>query len=160
MDHITIRDHNGTRTIPKYDTQPRPALGDLLPPEPAALGAIEVQPAAQTIIHQKDTELTRAKATVVFSLPLALGLSLVTTAVVLTLTATPILSAVTLIVFFLTFVGAWLAAFIFHVSRSPAGAAYMHTKSMWRVIEREQRHRHAAYWYHTRREEESHHDRR
>lgn len=124
-------------------------IGELLPPEPTNLAAMDVTPASQTVIHQRDTELTRAQATTLFSLPLAVGLGLVTTAAVLTLTSTPILSAATLIVFFVTFAGVWAGAFVYHVSRSPAGTAYMHTKSMWRVIEREQQHRHEAYWYHT-----------
>lgn len=137
----------------------RRKVAELLPPEPATLGAIQVQPAAQTIIQQKDTELTRAQATTVFSLPLAIGLGVVTTAAVVTLTSTPILSALTLIVFFVTFAGVWLASFIYHISRSPAGAAYMHTRRMWDVIEREQEHRHAAYWHAIDQQENRHHER-
>jgi hypothetical protein len=138
----------------------RPTVAELLPPEPATLGAFQVTPAAQTIIQQKDTELSRAQATTIFSLPLAIGLGVVTTAAVLTLTSTPILSAVTLIVFFVTFAGVWLGAFVYHVSRSPAGSSYMHTRRMWDVIEREQQHRHAAYWHAIDRQETRRHDNR
>ncbi len=137
----------------------RPTVAELLPPEPATLGAIQVQPGAQTSIQQKDTELTRAQATTVFSLPLAIGLSVVTTAAALTLANAPVLSALTLIVFFVTFAGVWLGAFVYHVSRSPAGAAFMHTRRMWDVIEREQQHRHAAYWHAIDQQESRNHER-
>lgn len=146
-------DHQANFITPLPAQPARPTVAELLPPEPATLGAIQVTPAAQTVIQQKDTELTRAQATVVFSLPLAIGLGVVTTAAVLTLTATPILSAVTLIVFFVTFAAVWLGSFIYHVSRSPAGAAYMHTRQMWKIIEAEQKHRHAAYWHALERQE-------
>ena len=155
-----MNDLSYTRGAPTRDNfvaplqQQQPVrVADWLPPEPMSLGALDIVPAAQTVIQQKDTELTRAQATVVFSLPLAIGLGVVTTAAVLTLTATPILSAITLIVFFVTFAAVWLGSFVYHVSRSPAGAAYMHTKNMWKVIENEQKHRHAAFWYAMERQE-------
>lgn len=153
------RYNQATNFIAPAPQQQPVRIADWLPPEPMSLGAVDVTPAAQTVIQQKDTELTRAQATVVFSLPLAIGLGVVTTAAVLTLTATPILSAITLITFFLVFAVVWLASFIYHVSRSPAGSSYLHTRQMWRVIENEQKHRHAAYWHAIDRQESRDNDR-
>lgn len=128
----------------------RPAVQPERPPLLA-----NVQPAATTIVQTKDDELTRAKATVIFSAPLAIALALVITAAVITLSGTPVLSAITLITFFSVFAVAWGSAIGFFVARSPAGTAYMHTRRLWNVVDREQAHRHEVEWYLLEREDRS-----
>lgn len=114
-----------------------------------------VVPVATTVVQATDDELTRAKATVVFTLPLSVALALVVTATVLSLSGAPVLSAWALITFFTVFALSWGAAIAFFVARSPSGTAYMHTHRLWKVIENEQAHRHEVEWYLMEREERS-----
>lgn len=131
--------------------QPRADLRPMQPERAPLLAG--VQPASTTIVQSKDDELTRAKATVVFTLPLSIALGVVVTAAVLTLSGTPVLSAITLITFFTVFALTWGGAVGFFVARSPSGTAFMHTKRLWNVVDREQAHRHDVEWYLMEREE-------
>lgn len=137
--------------------QPAPRVGGQLQrmpqPEQAPLLA-GMTPTATTIVQQRDDEVTRAKATVIVTTPLSIALAVVVTAAVLTLSGTPVLSAVTLITFFTVFALTWGGALAYLVARSPSGIAHMHTNRMWRVIEREQAHRHEVAWHMIEREEE------
>jgi hypothetical protein len=132
---------------PRINVNPYPMRQE---PAPLLTG---VHPASTTIVQSNDDELTRAKATVVFTLPLSVALGVVVTAAVMTLSGTPFLSAVTLITFFGVFALTWGGAVGFFVARSPSGTAFMHTKRLWNVIENEQTHRHEVEWYLLEREE-------
>ena len=142
------------RTVGEVTALAPRTSGDLRPVQPERAPLLAgVQPVATTIVQAKDDELTRAKATVVFTLPLSIALGLVVTAAVLTLSGTPVLSAITLITFFTVFALSWGGAIGFFAARSPSGTAFLHTKRLWNVVDREQAHRHDVEWYLLEREE-------
>ena len=47
---------------------------------------------------------------------------------------------------FVVFAVVWAVAFAMSMNRSPAGIAWKQSTSMWKILENEQKHRHAQYW--------------
>jgi hypothetical protein len=115
-------------------------LAEVLPP----LSADAMPMARQTVIHDRSTEVERSTAFVRFTIPLSFAMAAAA------LVATIIGGAGALLgvtVAFLTFAGVWLGALVYYVSRSPAGTARHDSNETWKLLHREQRHRHEVEWY-------------
>ena len=94
-------------------------------------------------IDQSD-ELQRSKGFVWRVAPLSLGFGAGVAGVVLLAGGNATGAIVAL---FLCFAVVWGGAFVYHISRSPSGIAYMQSKTMWGVIREEQRYRHSVDWH-------------
>jgi hypothetical protein len=92
----------------------------------------------------QSNELERSKGFVWRVAPLAMGFGAGVGGVVLLAGGNATGAIVAL---FLVFAAVWGGAFVYHISRSPAGVAYMQSRSLWGVIEREQRYRHSVDWH-------------
>ena len=115
------------------------------PAHPVTQFDLSAMPMAHTseAIDQSD-ELQRSKGFVWRVAPLSLGFGAGVGGVVLLAGGNATGAIVAL---FLCFALVWAGAFIFHISRSPSGIAFMQSKSMWAIIEREQRYRHSVDWH-------------
>lgn len=105
------------------------------------LSAIPV--AHQSMVTDASDEHNRARGFVLRTAPLAGGFAVTVGALVVigggAWYAVP--------ASFLVFAVVWAIAFYVHLNRSAAGVAWQQSNSMWRIIEREQAHRHQVDWY-------------
>lgn len=106
---------------------------------------IDAAPVATTHIDVRTSEVDRAKGFLLRSVPLYGAFALLVLLVTIFFYNVPLLSLPALVIFWLSFVAAWLLAYCYDLSRSPAGIAHMEARNKWDVIKEEQRRRWAHY---------------
>lgn len=94
---------------------------------------------AKTIGSYQD----RARAWIKYAMPLSLTLAAVSTIAAVAFQAVPLLSFWSLLIFGLTFVGAYALLLRKYWQHTPEGVALENVRELWGYYEREQAHRHA-----------------
>lgn len=99
---------------------------------------IDVAPSAQHMVEMKTSAVDRSKGFLLATLPLlvAFGIGMVFIAVLLF--DVPLASFAALAIFWLAFLGAWLAAYVYTLAVSAEGIARYEAKQKWDVVKREQ----------------------
>jgi hypothetical protein len=106
---------------------------------------IDVTPTATTHIDVRTSEVDRAKGFLLRSVPLYAAFALLVLLVTVFFYSMPMLSLPALVIFWLSFVAAWLLAYCYDLSRSPSGIAHLEATRKWDLIEREHDRRWAHY---------------
>lgn len=112
---------------------------------PAELNAvshtIDVAPSATHHVEMKTSAVDRSKGFLIATVPLFAGLALGMLLISVFFFGVPFLSLPALVIFWLSFVGAWLLAYVYTLAVSAEGIAMFEAKSKWDVVKREQRER-------------------
>jgi hypothetical protein len=102
---------------------------------------IDVRPNALSSIDMQTSAVDRAKGFLISTVPLFVGLATLSTLAAAYLFELPILCFATTVIFWLTFIGAWLAAYVYTLRVSAEGIALFEARSKWDVIKKEQEER-------------------
>jgi len=102
---------------------------------------IDVQPSAQHIVEMKTSAVDRSKGFLIATVPLFAGLALGMMLISVFFFGVPLMSLTALVVFWLSFVAAWLVSYIYTLAVSAEGIAMFEARSKWQVIKREQEER-------------------
>ena len=125
--------------------RPTPAAPVVRRMPPAELNAvshtIDVAPSATHYVEMKTSAVDRSKGFLIATLPLFAGLALGMVLISVFFFGVPFLSLSALVIFWLSFVVAWLLAYVYTLAVSAEGIAMFEAKSKWDVIKREQRER-------------------
>lgn len=112
---------------------------------PAELSAtshtIDVAPSATHYVEMKTSAVDRSQGFMIATVPLFAGLALGMVLISTFFFSVPFMSLTALVIFWLSFVGAWLLAYLYTLAVSAEGIAMFEAKSKWDVIKREQRER-------------------
>ncbi len=124
--------------VPAYapgDT-PRPIARRLEPQTPMQ---IDAPMPVQSVQRYATSHVDRAKGFTIVSLPLAAGVGVGGLLLAAGLFSVPLFSMGALLVFFLSFLGVWLAAFLWHESASPDGVTLWQVLLHYRLLRHEQK---------------------
>ena len=102
---------------------------------------IDVQPSAQHIVTMKTSARDRAEGFLIATVPLFAGLGLGMVLISVFFFGVPFMSLTALVIFWLSFVAAWLIAYIYTLAVSAEGIAMFEARQKWNVIKREQEER-------------------
>lgn len=102
---------------------------------------IDVAPSAQHIVTMKTSAVDRAQGFLIANVPLFAGLALGFVLISVFFFNVPFLSLPALVIFWITFVLAWLVSYIYTLMVSAEGIALYESKQKWNVIKREQQER-------------------
>ncbi len=106
---------------------------------------IDAAPVATQHVEMRTSAVDRAKGFLIASVPLYAGFALVVVLVCVFFAGVPLLSLPTLLIFWLSFVAAWVVGYTYTLSVSAEGVAHFEARSKWDVIKEEQRRRWAHY---------------
>lgn len=105
-------------------------------------------PVAQTSVELRTTYTDRAKGFQLATLPISIAFGVGALVVAIVGFAVPVVSIAALAVFWLAFLGWWLAGWLIHHAASPDGIALLQALLMYRYIRHEQKERHDRYGKH------------
>lgn len=106
---------------------------------------IDVQPSAQHIVEMKTSARDRAEGFLIATVPLFAGLALGMVLISVFFFGVPFMSLTALVIFWLSFVAAWLIAYVYTLAVSAEGIAMFEARQKWNVIKREQEERWSYY---------------
>ena len=131
----------------RYNTQqnivrPTAPAAPVVRRPPAELSAvshtIDVQPSATHHVEMRTSAVDRSKGFLIATVPLFAGLALGMVLISVFFFNVPFMSLTALVIFWLSFVAAWLLAYVYTLAVSAEGIAMFEAKSKWDVIKREQ----------------------
>lgn len=133
----------------QYNEQTRlvkPLEGEVLPPmrQSAPIDSAWLQsvtPTSTMVVQHHTDAQDRAKGFLWANVPLFAVIALCAVLVSSYSADVPLWSLAALIIFALTFTGAWLVSYIYTLKISPEGVAYYEAKNKWACIRREQQER-------------------
>lgn len=102
---------------------------------------IDVQPSAKHYVEMRTSAKDRAQGFLIANVPLFAGLALGMVLIAVFFFEVPFLSLPALVIFWLTFVAAWLISYIYTLAVSAEGIAMYEARQKWNVIKREQQER-------------------
>jgi hypothetical protein len=117
----------------------------VLPESSSTLYAIEAKPVAEQHMTVTTSATDRAIGYLLETLPLYACFGLGVTLISVYFWHVPLLSITALIIYWLTFVCAWLVSYIVHKFLSVEGVAFYEASQKWKVIKREQEKRWQYY---------------
>lgn len=106
---------------------------------------IDVQPSAQHYVEMKTSAKDRAQGFLITNVPLFAGLALGMVLISVFFFNVPFLSLPALVIFWLSFVLAWLISYIYTLAVSAEGIAMYEARQKWQVIKKEQQERWRYY---------------
>ena len=102
---------------------------------------IDVAPSAQHYVEMRTSAKDRAQGFLIATVPLFAGLALGMVLISVFFFGVPFMSLTALVIFWLSFVAAWLIAYIYTLAVSAEGIAMFEARQKWNVIKREQEER-------------------
>lgn len=121
-----------------------PSRVEILPP--ATLPPM--LPVAQTSVELHTNYVDRAKGFQLATLPISIAFGVGVLVVAIVGFAVPVVSVAALAVFWLAFLGWWLAGWLIHHAASPDGVALLQALLMYRYVRHEQKERAKRYGRH------------
>lgn len=112
-----------------------------LPVNAAVTHVIDVVPTATQHVEMRTNAVDRAKGFLIASVPLYAGFGLVVVLVCVFYAGVPFLSLPTLLIFWLSFVAAWIIGYCYTLSVSAEGVSHMEARGRLQILEREQAYR-------------------
>lgn len=135
----------GLRRPRREMVQPTPVQQPIVRRIPTELGqtshVIDVAPSAQHYVEMRTSAKDRAQGFLIATVPLFAGLALGMVLISVFFFNVPFMSLTALVIFWLSFVAAWLIAYVYTLAVSAEGIAMFEARKKWQVIEREQRER-------------------
>jgi hypothetical protein len=120
----------------------RPRM-DVLPPADTR-HTIDAAPVATQHVEMKTSAVDRSLGFLIASVPLYAGFALLVLLVSIFFGGVPFLSLPALVIFWLSFVAAWVVGYCYTLSISAEGVSHYEARNKWAVIREEQRRR----WQH------------
>lgn len=105
---------------------------------------IDAAPVATQHVEMRTSAVDRSLGFLIASVPLYAGFALLVLLVSIFFGGVPLLSLPALVIFWLSFVAAWLVGYTYTLSVSAEGVSHFEARSKWRLLEREQQYR----WQH------------
>ena len=102
---------------------------------------IDAAPVATQHVEMKTSAVDRAKGFLIASVPLYAGFATAVAGVCVVGWSVPIFSLATFLIFWLSFIAAWIVGYCYTLSVSAEGVSLFEAKSKWDVIRREQNYR-------------------
>lgn len=106
---------------------------------------IDAAPVATQHVEMKTSAVDRSLGFLIASVPLYGGFALLVLLVSVFFAGVPFLSLPALVIFWLSFVAAWVVGYAYTLSVSAEGVSHYEARAKWRLLEREQRRRWAHY---------------
>lgn len=106
---------------------------------------IDAAPVATQHIEMRTSAVDRALGFLIASVPLYAGFALLVLLVSVFYAGVPFLSLPALVIFWLSFVAAWVVGYTYTLSVSAEGVSHYEARQKWDVIKEEQRRRWAHY---------------
>ena len=106
---------------------------------------IDAAPVATQHVEMKTSAVDRALGFLIASVPLYGGFALLVLLVSVFFAGVPFLSLPALVIFWLSFVAAWVVGYCYTLSVSAEGVSHYEARQKWDVIKEEQRRRWAHY---------------
>lgn len=100
--------------------------------------SIDVVPNAQAKIDFRTSAVDRARGFLIASVPLYAAFALGVLVVAIALWSVPVLSFSALMVFWLSFTGAWLTGYAYTLMVSAEGIAWFEARAKWAILREEQ----------------------
>jgi hypothetical protein len=119
----------------------QPPRVEILPP----VDLPPMLPVAQTSVELRTNYVDRSKGFQIATLPISIAFGLGSLVVAIVGFSVPIFSLAALAVFWLAFLGWWIAGWLIHHVISVEGIAFLHTVLMWRYIYLEGKERRKRY---------------
>lgn len=102
---------------------------------------IDAAPVATQHVEMKTSAVDRAKGFLIASVPLYMAFATAVVAVVAIGWSVPVFSLATFVIFWLSFVAAWVVGYTYTLHVSAEGVSLFEAKNKWAVIRREQDYR-------------------
>ena len=106
---------------------------------------IDVAPSAVHHVEMKTSARDRAEGFLLATVPLFAGLALGMVLISVFFFGVPFMSLTALVIFWLSFVAAWLLAYVYTLAVSAEGIAMFEARQKWNIIKREQEERWRYY---------------
>lgn len=106
---------------------------------------IDAAPVATQHVEMKTSAVDRAKGFLIASVPLYAGFALLVLLVSVFFADVPFLSLASLLIYWLSFVAAWIIGYTYTLSVSAEGVSHYESRQKWAVIKEEQRRRWEHY---------------
>lgn len=102
---------------------------------------IDVAPSATHHVEMRTSAVDRSKGFLIATVPLFAGLALGMLLISVFFFGVPLMSLTALVIFWLSFVGAWLLAYLYTLAVSAEGIAMFEARQKWSLLAREQKER-------------------
>jgi hypothetical protein len=145
---ITIeqqRDMGLTRQTTNYVPATRERRAPPMPINSQVAHVIDAAPVATQHVEMRTSAVDRAKGFLLASVPLYASFATGVVAVCILGFAVPMWSFPTLVIFWLSFVAAWVVGYAYTLSVSAEGVAHYEARQKWDILKEEQRRRWAHY---------------
>ena len=106
---------------------------------------IDAAPVATQHVEMRTSAVDRSLGFLIASVPLYGGFALLVLLVSIFFAGVPLLSLPALVIFWLSFVAAWVVGYCYTLSVSAEGVSHYEARAKWRLLEREQQYRWAHY---------------
>ena len=106
---------------------------------------IDAAPVATQHVEMKTSAVDRSLGFLIASVPLYAGFALLVLLVSIFFSGVPLLSLPALVIFWLSFVAAWVVGYCYTLSVSAEGVSHYEARNKWAVIREEQRRRWEHY---------------
>jgi hypothetical protein len=119
-----------------------------IPPPPLNASVnhtIDAAPVATQHVEMKTSAVDRSLGFLIASVPLYAGFALLVLLVSIFFSGVPLLSLPALVIFWLSFVAAWVVGYCYTLSVSAEGVSHYEARNKWAVIREEQRRRWEHY---------------
>lgn len=142
---ITIEEQRAaglTRSQANY--VPAPIQRAAAPPMPInsqVAHVIDAAPVATQHVEMKTSAVDRAKGFLIASVPLYMAFAIAVVAVCVIGWRVPVWSLATFIIFWLSFVAAWIVGYTYTLNVSAEGVAHYEARQKWGILREEQRRR-------------------
>lgn len=100
---------------------------------------IDAPPSATQHVEMKTSAVDRALGFLIASVPLYGGFALLVLLVCIFFAGVPLFSLPALVIFWLSFVAAWIIGYAYTLSVSAEGVSYFEARAKWRIISEEHR---------------------
>lgn len=106
---------------------------------------IDAAPVATQHVEMRTSAVDRSLGFLIASVPLYAGFALLVLLVCIFFAGVPFLSLPALVIFWLSFVAAWVVGYTYTLSVSAEGVSHLEARNKWAVIREEQRRRWEHY---------------
>lgn len=116
-----------------------------MPVDAQIVHTIDAAPLATQHVEMRTSAVDRAKGFLIASVPLYAGFATAVAGVCVFGFAVPIFSMATFIIFWLSFVAAWIVGYTYTLSVSAEGVSHYEARQKWGILKREQEYRWRHY---------------
>ena len=116
-----------------------------MPVQTNVVHAIDAAPLATQHVEVKTSAVDRAKGFLIASVPLYAGFATAVAGVCIVGWSVPLFSLATFLIFWLSFIGAWVVGYAYTLNVSAEGVSHYEARQKWQIIKREQEYRWRHY---------------